>query len=87
MDQDLRKALRELRAELERSSGADPDERAKLEGLIDAIEQKLDNPEQGEGEQSLVDRAKESVEHFEVSHPRATAILNDIMMMLSNMGI
>jgi hypothetical protein len=87
MDQDLRKALRELRAELERASGADPEECAKLERLIDAIEHKLDHPEQHEEDYSLVERAKESIEHFEVSHPRATGILNDIMMMLSNMGI
>jgi hypothetical protein len=87
MDEDLRQSLNALKAELDRLDSADPDKRATLERLIDDIEHKLQHPDQGETSGSLIERAKESIEHFEVSHPRATAILNDIMMTLSNMGI
>ena len=30
---------------------------------------------------------RETVERFEIEHPRATGILNDIMVMLGSMGI
>ena len=38
-------------------------------------------------DEALMDSLRESVERFEVEHPRATGILNNIMVMLSNMGI
>ncbi|NIT59402.1 MAG: DUF4404 family protein, partial [Aliifodinibius sp.] len=33
------------------------------------------------------DELKEAINRFETEHPRTTAILNDIMVTLSNMGI
>ena len=30
---------------------------------------------------------RDAIERFEVEHPRATGVVNDIMVVLSNMGI
>ncbi|MGH8544177.1 MAG: DUF4404 family protein, partial [Gammaproteobacteria bacterium] len=37
--------------------------------------------------EDLVANVQGAIRHFEVEHPRATAILNDIMVALSNIGI
>ena len=49
----------------------------EIESLNGATDEKED----------VIDKIKSSIDHFEAEHPRATAILNDIMVMLSNMGI
>ena len=38
-------------------------------------------------DEGVLTSVREAIEHFETDHPRATAILNDIMVTLSNMGI
>ena len=55
--------------------------------LLQDIESGLENEEQNENQSELLAGLKESVGHFETEHPRATAIINDIMVTLSNMGI
>ncbi|MCZ6803829.1 MAG: DUF4404 family protein [Proteobacteria bacterium] len=40
-----------------------------------------------EGKNFIIDKIKSSIDRFETEHPRATAILNDIMVTLSNIGI
>lgn len=61
--------------------------REKLNLLINDIEKKLDKPADAEHHRHLVGGIKDAISQFETDHPRATAILNDIMVTLSNMGI
>jgi len=77
--------LKQLRKELAASRG-DHDARERLERLIDEIETRLEDST-ADRHEGLLDRISETVEEFETSHPRATAILNEIMMTLSNLGI
>lgn len=71
--------LREELASLESNSAqAQP----RLRELIDDIERQI--AAQSEGVSADL---KRRVETFEVEHPRVTAILNDVMVTLSNMGI
>ena len=85
-EKQLRENLEKLRAEIDTVADNDTQARARLITLINDIEASID-PEQETGDQNIADNIKDAVTHFETEHPRATAILNDIMVTLSNMGI
>ena len=86
-DEQLRESLKELRSELERLEAEETQIRERLNTLISGVETRLDKPEDSAHHQSLVQDLGQSISQFEVSHPRATAILNEIMVALGNMGI
>lgn len=75
--------LREQVAALE----ADAPSKARLESLVETLEQRLSVAGSEEHHLHLVAELKETISHFEVEHPRLTGILNDLMVTLSNMGI
>ena len=83
----LSRALEKLRLEIGALDTADEKSRRKLEQLVADLESKLENPEDTELHEDLTDQLRDSMLEFEVSHPRLTSIMNDIMMKLSNMGI
>lgn len=71
--------LREELATLEADGGqATP----RLRTLVDDIERQITAQDAG-----VTGELKRRVEVFEVEHPRVTAILNDVMVTLSNLGI
>jgi len=81
----LHNDIERLRNEISHVSKDDIESREKLNRIISDLEAKLEKPE--ENDEGLVKDIKEAIQHFETEHPRATAILNDIMVTLSNMGI
>jgi chorismate mutase len=83
----LHNDLEKLRNEINNIAADDIESREKLNQLICKLESQLENPEPEERDQSILKSVRETIEHFETDHPRATAILNDIMVTLSNMGI
>jgi len=85
-EQQLRESLESLRAEIERIADNRVEAKDRLNGLINDIEASLDTEEDSD-EHTLTQNLRDAVAHFETEHPRATAILNDIMVTLSNMGI
>lgn len=86
-DEKLRQALEELRSELERLETEEAQVRERLDALIAGVETRLEKPGDTSHHQSLMQEVRQSISQFEVSHPRATAILNEIMVTLGNMGI
>ncbi|MEE8286069.1 MAG: DUF4404 family protein [Gammaproteobacteria bacterium] len=86
-DEQLRQSLNELRSELERLKSEEAQIRERLDALISGVETGLEKPEDTAHLQSLVQDLRQSISEFEVSHPRATGILNQIMVTLGNMGI
>ena len=86
-DEKLRQSLEELRSELERLEAEEAQVRERLDALIAGVETRLEKPGDTSHHQSLVQEVRQSISQFEVSHPRATAILNEIMVTLGNMGI
>ncbi len=82
----LRQELEKLRSEAANTEN-DPESVQRLQTLITEIEKKLANPDDTDHHNTLVSEIRESINHFEAEHPRATGILNDIMVALSNMGI
>ncbi len=79
--------IEKLRNEIENLSAEEDASKEKLEMLLQDIESGLENDEKNKNQSELLAGLKESVNHFETEHPRATAIINDIMVTLSNMGI
>ncbi len=83
----LRDDIEKLRNEIANLSADEDASKEKLESLLQDIESALETEEQNKNQSELLAGLKESVNHFETEHPRATAIINDIMVTLSNMGI
>ena len=88
-EKDLRKQLEELHAEIEKTGTVDDEGREMLRHLKADIQTLL---ERSEGESlephpSFVQTMLDSIEHFEVTHPTLTNVLNQVMSTLSNAGI
>ena len=80
-------SLNDLRSEIQALDIGDDQARARLEKLIQDIEQTLENPKDPAADQPLGDQLKTSILAFEVSHPRLAAVMNEVMEKLSHMGI
>ncbi len=83
----LQNDIDKLRVEIKNLHADEKSSKEKLENLLQEIESELETETQNNRKSELLAGLKESVEHFEAEHPRATAIINDIMVTLSNMGI
>lgn len=85
-EQELRTQLDELTVALDDLPAADA-EKARLQGLIDNIENQLSNPVVEGAPESLVDQVDGMVSSFETDHPTIAGILNNIMVTLTSMGV
>ena len=85
-DEQLRQSLTDLRSELERMEAEEAEVRERIGVLIAGIETRLDAPGDIAHHHSLVRNLRRSILQLEVSHPSATAILNQIMATLGNIG-
>ncbi len=83
----LHEELERLRSEVNRLTDDNIDAKEKLNLLISDIEKKLEKPSDEAHHRNLIEDIRNTINQFETDHPRATAILNDIMVTLSNMGI
>lgn len=84
----LTEALETLRAEIDGLDDNDSESREKLERLFIDLEERLKQPQDtGSNDNDITDQLKESMLHFETSHPALTGILNDIMIKLSSIGV
>ncbi len=89
-EQQLREQLERLRALVNEIGAERPDSLERLNRLVSDIEDRLIEDrwaDRGAAPPDPTDAVREAIRHFEVEHPRATAVLNDIMVTLSNMGI
>ena len=86
-DDKLQEELERLRIEVNQAADANDELTRKLNLLISDIEKKIDEPGDREHHDNLVETITRTINQFESEYPRATAILNDIMVTLSNMGI
>ena len=84
MHEKLNEKIVLLKKELEKLSLSDEATKNQINTLIEDIESLKD---ESNDKDDLIENIKTSIKLFETEHPRATAILNDIMVTLSNMGI
>ena len=79
---EIKKTLAELKSELESTPKETGFLEEKLEQAKDGIERYTP-----EALQELASTLQKEAEEFEVEHPRITALMNQAMTMLSNIGI
>ncbi len=84
MHDKLQEKIISLKKELDQLSINDSSAKEHINELIEEINNLNDSAEE---KNFVIGKIKSSIDNFEAEHPRATAILNDIMVTLSNMGI
>ena len=80
----LQDALEALRAEVRRMAVSHPEEKERLEALLADLE---GAPARGASDPGVLSRARDAVAHFEAKHPTVTAILNDVLVSMGNVGM
>jgi len=80
MNDKLKHALEELLSELQQIGLEDP----KIQKLADDVQGVLKN---GARKTPQLDSIRDATEGFEMRHPQLTAMINNIMNSLSNIGI
>lgn len=83
---ELKQLLKRLQTEIEDLKTVSSTEKNELEALIRNIRQASGQDEENAGT-DLQESLNSAIARLEASHPRLTAVLNDIMVTLSNMGI
>ncbi|MFO1418981.1 MAG: DUF4404 family protein [Methylotetracoccus sp.] len=86
-ENDITRALADLRQQISELPAADSAIREKMQGLLSDLEQQLGTVADVEPNHDLAEDIKEAISEFEIEHPRLTGILNDIMIALGNLGI
>lgn len=88
---ELQETLQQIHGELERAEAVDVESREMLVTVLHDIERVLaQEPDQEHDQPSsdtLVGQMRESMEHFEDTHPFLTSLIGRIADGLSNMGI
>jgi len=84
MQDKLNEKITSLKKELEQLLFEDNAVKEHINELIKEIENASSTAEE---KNFVINKIKSSIDRFETEHPRATAILNDIMVALSNIGI
>ena len=85
--QELQQLLDGLRIALREFDASDQPARTRLDTLIAALERQIQAPDDAAASASLLANLPKAIEKFESEHPRLTAILNDLMVTLSGLGI
>ena len=88
-DENLRKLLEQLHDELDRTESVDEKGDELLRHLNTDIRNLLKRSGKGRGpaDESMLERVQAGIDHFEVSHPTLTAMLSEMMTILSNAGV
>jgi septal ring factor EnvC (AmiA/AmiB activator) len=79
---EIQKNIAELKNELERT----PQETSQFEELLERAKDGIERYTP-EAVQDLVQDLQREAKEFEVDHPRITALVNQVMTSLSNLGI
>lgn len=85
-DNKIRELLEQLQDELDRIESLDETGRGLLDHITADIASLLD----GSGRQpdeTILQRLQDSIDHFEIEHPKLTMALSEMMSILSNAGI
>lgn len=86
---ELRDLLRKLDSEIKNTNHVDKSSRDLLDDLKKEIDDLLERDDKNLSEihSSFADRLRESTEHFEASHPELTAVMNNVINFLNNLGL
>ena len=87
MDEELKKLKGELDAKIRQMDGLDDISREKLDKLMSFVEMKLQKPNDPAHLENLVEHLEDNIQHFEITHPELTTVMNNMLIILSNLGI
>ena len=87
MDEDLKKLKEDLDAQLHNMGGLDDISREKLDRLVNYLEMNLQMPHDSAHHDRLIEHLEDNIRHFEITHPDLTTVMNDMLIVLSNLGI
>lgn len=79
---EIRKSIDELKTELKRT----PSETSQFEEFLERTKESIERYTP-EALQDLVQDLQREAKEFEVEHPQITALINQVMTSLSNLGI
>ncbi len=79
--------LEKVHAAIQDAESVDEQGRELLKGLSQDIRDLLDRTEDRPSMPSVNKRLRDSIRHFEVTHPTLTALLSELSAILSNAGI
>jgi predicted translin family RNA/ssDNA-binding protein len=82
-NKELENLLEKLHAELDAADNLDEKGRQLLRDIEKDISEVLQRSDRG----SVLERLREAIKQFEVSHPALTSMLSEISTILSNAGI
>ena len=83
------KTIGKLHSELKQTKVVDDESRQLLTELKNDIEELLNQDEDASSKQNedLIDKLKNTAEHFEASYPELTSSINNVITILVNLGI
>lgn len=89
MQEKFLKTIEKLHSELKETKAVDAESRQLLTELKNDIEKLLNQDEDASSKQNedLIDKLKNTAEHFEASHPDLTSSINNVITILVNLGI
>jgi hypothetical protein len=89
LNQQLREQLERLDADLKQTQSVDEAGRDLLRNLQQDVRDLLERSGESADlqEHPITSRLRESIQHFEVTHPALTAAMEQLVNMLSAMGI
>ena len=87
--QQLHQMLEQLHAELSQAQSVDASDRELMESLRTDVQTILERADEASAQQysSLNDRLRESVKQYEISHPRLTWVMGEVLEILSRSGV
>ncbi len=82
----IRELLEQLQGELDRIGPLDEKGRGLLKTITEDINSLLDDSN-AQADDSVLQRLQDTIDHFNIEHPKLTMALSEMMAILSNAGI
>ena len=87
MEKKFQQSIDKLKAQLENIDQNNTEVRNEMRQLIDDLEHHAAHPDDQEHLEKLNGKVPQLIAKFELEHPKLAETLNEIMVILSNMGI
>jgi hypothetical protein len=89
LNQQLREQLERLDADIKQTQSVDEAGRTILHELQQDVQDLLARSGESSGlqQRDVTERLREGIQHFEVTHPALAAVMEEVVNMLSAMGI
>ncbi len=83
----MKQSVNKLREQVEKMEPGSAVNKSEIAQLVDELHHHLEHPDDREHLKGLTEKIPEFIAKLEVEHPGIAETLNEIMVILSNMGI